>query len=94
MKGAMNPEGLDQLPQGLLLWRSILQWYGGIGIIVVAMAFLPELRVGLGQLAQLGVRENSAQLLRELPQLGWIGLRRLARSESRRPGRRPVGRWS
>lgn len=38
--------GLDALPKGLLLWRSMLQWFGGIGIIVVAMAFLPELRVG------------------------------------------------
>ncbi len=38
--------GLDELPAGLLLWRSMLQWFGGIGIIVVAMAFLPELRVG------------------------------------------------
>ena len=38
--------GLDDLPDGLLLWRSMLQWFGGIGIIVVAMAFLPELRVG------------------------------------------------
>ena len=38
--------GLDEMPVGLLLWRSMLQWFGGIGIIVVAMAFLPELRVG------------------------------------------------
>lgn len=38
--------GLDALPDGLLLWRSMLQWFGGIGIIVVAMVFLPELRVG------------------------------------------------
>lgn len=38
--------GLDQLPQGLILWRGLLQWIGGIGIIVVAMVFLPELRVG------------------------------------------------
>ncbi|MBT8460177.1 MAG: TrkH family potassium uptake protein, partial [Boseongicola sp.] len=37
---------LDELPAGLLLWRSMLQWFGGIGIIVVAMVFLPELRVG------------------------------------------------
>ena len=37
---------LDKLPKGLLLWRGILQWLGGIGIIVVAMVFLPELRVG------------------------------------------------
>lgn len=38
--------GLDALPEGLLLWRGLLQWFGGIGIIVVAMVFLPELRVG------------------------------------------------
>jgi trk system potassium uptake protein TrkH len=38
--------GLDALPEGLLLWRSMLQWFGGIGIIIVAMVFLPELRVG------------------------------------------------
>lgn len=37
---------LESLPKGLLLWRGILQWLGGIGIIVVAMVFLPELRVG------------------------------------------------
>ncbi|MDU8912352.1 TrkH family potassium uptake protein [Aestuariicoccus sp. MJ-SS9] len=38
--------GLEELPKGLLLWRALLQWLGGIGIIVVAMVFLPELRVG------------------------------------------------
>ncbi len=38
--------GLDTLPKGLLLWRGLTQWFGGIGIIVVAMVFLPELRVG------------------------------------------------
>lgn len=38
--------GLDDLPAGTLLWRGILQWIGGIGIIVVAIAFLPVMRVG------------------------------------------------
>ncbi|MBO6885266.1 MAG: TrkH family potassium uptake protein [Marivita sp.] len=38
--------GLDELPKGILLWRGLLQWLGGIGIIVVAMVFLPELRIG------------------------------------------------
>ena len=38
--------GIDALPRGILLWRGMLQWFGGIGIIVVAMVFLPELRVG------------------------------------------------
>ncbi len=44
--GSTVMTGLDDMPKGLLLWRGILQWLGGIGIIVVAMVFLPELRVG------------------------------------------------
>lgn len=44
--GSTVIEGLDELPKGLLLWRGLMQWFGGVGIIVVAMVFLPELRVG------------------------------------------------
>ena len=44
--GSTVLSGLDELPKGILLWRGILQWLGGIGIIVVAMVFLPELKVG------------------------------------------------
>ncbi len=38
--------GIDALPEGIKLWRGLMQWIGGIGIIVVAMVFLPEMRVG------------------------------------------------
>lgn len=44
--GATVVSGLDDLPHGILLWRGTLQWLGGVGIIVVAMVFLPELKVG------------------------------------------------
>ena len=44
--GSTVMTGLDDLPRGLLLWRGLMQWLGGIGIIIVAMVFLPELRVG------------------------------------------------
>lgn len=44
--GATVFSGLDGLPSGLLLWRGLLQWFGGVGIVVVGMVFLPELRVG------------------------------------------------
>lgn len=37
---------LDSLPRGTNLWRSILQWSGGLGIVVVAMVFLPVMKVG------------------------------------------------
>ena len=41
---------LDNTPKGILLRRAILQWLGGIGIIVMAVAVLPILQVGGMQL--------------------------------------------
>lgn len=38
--------GLDRLPPGVLLWRGILNWLGGLGIAFVAMIFLPVMRIG------------------------------------------------
>lgn len=38
--------GLELLPPSLLLWRSILQWLGGLGVIGMAVSILPFLRVG------------------------------------------------
>lgn len=38
--------GLDDLPKGANLWRAFLNWAGGLGIIVVAMIFLPVMKVG------------------------------------------------
>ena len=42
--------GLDELPRSILLYRQLLQWLGGIGIIVVAVAVLPMLGIGGMQL--------------------------------------------
>jgi len=38
--------GLDDLPPGANLWRGILQWLGGLGIVIVALLFLPVMKVG------------------------------------------------
>jgi len=48
--GSTVMTGLDDQPQGILFWRAILQWIGGIGIIATAMAILPMLQVGGMQL--------------------------------------------
>jgi trk system potassium uptake protein TrkH len=48
--GATVLVGLDNLPPSLLLYRQLLQWLGGIGIIVVAVAVLPMLGIGGMQL--------------------------------------------
>ncbi len=61
--GATVLTGLDALPRGLLLWRSIIHWFGGIGIIVTAIAILPQLRVGGMQLFQLENSDRSGKFL-------------------------------
>ncbi len=48
--GATVIVGLDELPPSILFYRQLLQWMGGIGIIVVAVAILPMLGVGGMQL--------------------------------------------
>jgi trk system potassium uptake protein TrkH len=48
--GATVMSGLDTLPPSLNLWRHLLQWLGGMGIIVLAVAILPLLGVGGRQL--------------------------------------------
>jgi len=44
--GATAFPELDTLPKGTNLWRAFLNWAGGLGIIVVAMIFLPVMKVG------------------------------------------------
>jgi trk system potassium uptake protein TrkH len=48
--GATILTGLDQLPDSINLWRCLLQWIGGMGILILAAAILPLLGVGGSQL--------------------------------------------
>ena len=48
--GATIITNLDETPKSILLWRAIMQWLGGIGIIVMAITILPLLKVGGMQL--------------------------------------------
>lgn len=61
--GSTVLSGLDTLPKGLLLWRGIMQWLGGVGIIVVAMVFLPELRVGGMQIFKVEAFDTLGKIL-------------------------------
>ena len=72
--GATVIENLNEAPPGLLLWRALLQWMGGIGIIVMAMAVLPVLQVGGMQLFRLESSDTSEKALPRATQLaGAIG---------------------
>ncbi|MEM9421875.1 MAG: TrkH family potassium uptake protein, partial [Pseudomonadota bacterium] len=55
--------GLDDAPRGFLLWRSILQWIGGIGVVIMAIALLPFLSVGGMQLFRLESSDPSDKIL-------------------------------
>ncbi len=65
--------GLDLAPPGILLWRSLLQWLGGIGIIVMAVSVLPMLQVGGMQLFRMEFAERVEKALPRAAQIGgWI----------------------
>jgi trk system potassium uptake protein TrkH len=48
--GASIVDNIEALPEGILLWRSLTHWIGGMGIIVLAIAILPLLGIGGMQL--------------------------------------------
>ena len=54
---------LDGSPKSILLWRAIMQWLGGIGIIVMAITVLPLLKVGGMQLFKMESSDNTEKIL-------------------------------
>jgi len=62
--------GLDGAPPGILLWRALLQWFGGVGIIIMAVIILPFLRVGGMQLFKIGAFDTAEKVLPRAAQLG------------------------
>ena len=67
--GATVITGLDHAPPGLLLWRGLLQWIGGIGIIVMSLAVLPMLQIGGMQLFRMESSDTSEKILPRATQI-------------------------
>lgn len=67
--GATIITNLDAAPPGILLWRALLQWFGGIGIIVMAISVLPMLNVGGMQLFRLESSDTSEKILPRTAQI-------------------------
>lgn len=67
--GATVLTGLQKLPPGILVWRCLLQWLGGIGIIVLAMAILPILHIGGMQLFRTESSDRSDKILPSASQI-------------------------
>ena len=54
---------LEKMPKAILLWRAILQWLGGIGIIVMAITLMPIMNVGGMQLFKISNSDSSEKIL-------------------------------
>ncbi|MGB0935698.1 MAG: TrkH family potassium uptake protein [Alphaproteobacteria bacterium] len=67
--GASVISGLDFASYGLLIWRAILQWTGGIGIIVMAMTVMPILHIGGMQLFRSEFSDKMEKILPRVSQI-------------------------
>jgi len=54
---------LDDAPKSILIWRAILQWLGGIGVIVMAITILPLLNIGGMQLFRMESSDTTEKIL-------------------------------
>ena len=61
--GATIISDLDNSPKSILLWRAIMQWLGGIGIVVMAITILPLLKVGGMQLFKMEGPDSAEKIL-------------------------------
>lgn len=61
--GSTVISGLDGLPPGILLWRCLLQWFGGVGIIVMGVAIMPLLQIGGMQLFKVEAFDTSENFI-------------------------------
>lgn len=62
-------KGLDYAPKGLLLWRSLLQWLGGLGIVLMALTLLPKLKIGGMQLFYSEFSDRSEKIMPRVSQI-------------------------
>ena len=63
---------LDKSPKSILLWRAIMQWLGGVGIIVMAITVLPLLKVGGMQLFKIESSDKPEKILPRTTQIAFI----------------------
>ena len=60
---------LNDSPKSILIWRAILQWLGGIGIIVMAITLMPIMNVGGMQLFKISSNDGSEKILPKSKQI-------------------------
>ncbi|RAU23528.1 potassium transporter TrkH [Paramagnetospirillum kuznetsovii] len=67
--GATVIVGLDRAPKGILIWRALLNWLGGEGIIIMAVVILPLLRIGGMQVFRMESSDKSDKIKPRITQV-------------------------
>ena len=67
--GSTIIQDLEIAPKSILLWRAILQWLGGIGIIVMAITLMPIMNVGGMQLFKISSNDTAEKILPKSKQI-------------------------
>ena len=67
--GSTIISNLESMPKAILFWRAILQWLGGIGIIVMAITLMPIMNVGGMQLFKISNNDSSEKILPKSKQI-------------------------
>jgi len=61
--GATILNNIESSPKGILVWRSMLQWLGGIGVILMAITLMPIMNIGGMQLLKISSYDTSEKIL-------------------------------
>ncbi len=67
--GSTIIKNVESMPHGILIWRALLQWIGGVGIIVMAVSILPVLQVGGMQVFRTESSDTTEKILPKTTQI-------------------------
>ena len=67
--GATILSNIEDTPKGILIWRAMLQWLGGIGVILMAITLMPIMNIGGMQLLRISSYDTSEKILPKSKQI-------------------------
>ena len=67
--GATILSNIENSPKGILIWRAMLQWLGGIGVILMAITLMPIMNIGGMQLLKISSYDTSEKILPKSKQI-------------------------
>jgi trk system potassium uptake protein TrkH len=68
--GATILDNIDQQPHGILFWRSMMQWMGGLGVVVFTLAFIPSVAKGSKKMSLFAAEAPGLSVEKLAPTMG------------------------